>query len=123
MAKHASRLSDFQIPRVDGVISEDIALKGGPVAPEVPKPVEPSPELLPPPQNWPEATKWEQTSEHAVFPVRIAPRPAAEPRHAITVRLPVSMHERIRTLIFTSRRSQQDIVEDALNVFLTANRT
>ena len=58
-----------------------------------------------------------------VAAIRIAPRPVAEARQAMTVRLPVSMHERIRTLMFTSRRSQQDIVEDALNAFLTANQT
>jgi predicted transcriptional regulator len=41
----------------------------------------------------------------------------------MTIRLPVSMHERIRMLMFTSRRSQQDIVEAALDAFLRANQT
>lgn len=36
----------------------------------------------------------------------------------MTVRLPVSMHERLQTLMFTSRRSQQDIVEVALDALL-----
>jgi hypothetical protein len=53
--------------------------------------------------------------------LRLAPRPQAEPRQAMTVRLPVGMHERVRLLMFTSRRSQQEIVEDALHAFLSAN--
>jgi predicted transcriptional regulator len=56
-------------------------------------------------------------------PMRITPRPIAEARQAMTVRLPVSMHERLRVLMFASRRSQQQIVEDALDAFLKANQT
>jgi hypothetical protein len=58
-----------------------------------------------------------------IVPLRIAPRPIAEARQAMTVRPPVSMHERLRVLMFASRRSQQQIVEDALDAFLKANRT
>lgn len=107
MAKQATRLSDFQIPRSDGVTSERNKSKEPSIDPEVAVVVE-RPRSAP---------------EHLVVPVRIAPRPAAESRQAMTVRLPVSMHERIRMLMFASRRSQQDIVEEALNAFLSANET
>ena len=52
----------------------------------------------------------------------VCPRPPAEARQAMSIRLPVSTHERIRLLMFVSWCSQQDIVEDALNAFLTANQ-
>jgi hypothetical protein len=52
-----------------------------------------------------------------IVPMRVTPR------QAMTVRLPVSMHERLRVLMFASRRSQQQIVEDALDAFLKANQT
>ncbi len=123
MAKQATRLSDFQIPRTEGILSQDKAPKADPNASEVAVPAEPLPQPVSPPQKLAEALAREHTSEHAVVPNRIAPRPLAEPRQAMTVRLPVSMHERIRMLMFMSRRSQQDIVEEALDAFLIANRT
>ncbi len=125
MAKQATRLSDFQIPRADGIAS----VSGLPAqllpTPETSAQVEP-PSSPAPVQVSPKPTDVvarEQTHEHEVFPMRIAPRPPAEPRQAMTVRLPVSMHERIRILMFTSRRSQQDIVEEALAGFFQANQT
>jgi predicted DNA-binding protein len=39
----------------------------------------------------------------------------------MTIRLPVGIHERIRTLMYTTRRSKQEIVEAALNSHLLAN--
>lgn len=123
MAKQATRLSDFQIPRAEGVVSESGLPEASPSTSEASTPVAPPPppvQVSPKPAN---AIAWEQTPEHEVFPVRIAPRPPAEPRQAMTVRLPVSMHERIRMLMFTSRRSQQDIVEEALDAFLRTNGT
>ncbi len=123
MAKQATRLSDFQIPRTEGILSQDKVSKADPDALEVAVPAEPLLQPVLPPQKLAETLAWEHTPEHAVVPNRIAPRPAAEPRQAMTVRLPVSMHERIRMLMFMSRRSQQDIVEEALDAFLIANRT
>lgn len=123
MAKHVSRLSDFEIPRAEGASSEGAVLKGDPEPLDPANPAEVPSQSPLPHQKGAEAAAREQTSEYTAFPTRIVPRPVAEPRQAITVRLPVSMHERIRTLMFTSRRSQQDIVEDALNTILTANGT
>lgn len=123
MAKHTTRLSDFQIPRIEGIRAQDKALKADPNASEVAVSAEPLPQPVSPPRQLAEALPQQHTSEHAVVLNRIAPRPLAEPRQAMTVRLPVSMHERIRMLMFTSRRSQQDIVEEALDAFLIANLT
>ena len=98
MARQPTRLADFEIPRGEGL----------PAAVQVTAAVEPqAPEPLDP----------------GIVPMRIAPRPIAEARQAMTVRLPVSMHERLRVLMFASRRSQQQIVEDALDAFLRANET
>lgn len=114
MARQPARLADFEIPRLVGqaqpgtapfdvAVDDSIMAKGA---------------AMPPPTQLPEALP-----ATAIVPavVRIAPRPIVEARQAMTIRLPVSMHERIRTLMFMSRRSQQDIVEDALNAFLSAN--
>jgi len=114
MAKQATRLSEFQIPRNDGVGSESIGSGEVPAAPQLSAKPASSPSS---------AAVSERLPEQVLFPVRIAPRPPAEPRQAMTVRLPVSMHERMRILMFTSRRSQQDIVEEALNAFLKGNGT
>ena len=97
MAKQPARLADFDIPRGDG-LPADVRVTAA---------VEPHLEPLDP----------------DTVPMRIAPRPIAEARQAMTVRLPISMHERLRVLMFASRRSQQQIVEDALDAFLKANRT
>lgn len=118
MAKQATRLSDFHIPRADAHSPESKVQDESFAGPEAAVPVQPLPASKPP-----QVSAIEQASEHEIVPIRIAPRPPAEPRHAMTVRLPVSMHERIRTLMFTSRRSQQDIVEEALDAFLKANLT
>lgn len=124
MSKQPTRLSDFQIPREE-------VLQKSPVAPS-PAPVvhpgfnnadmEPIGRLGKPGIEVGEGA----AASAALAPredtmARIAPRPPAEPRQALTVRLPVSMHERVRTLMFVSRRSQQDIVEEALDAFLKKN--
>jgi hypothetical protein len=98
MAKQPARLADFAIPRGDG-LPADVQVAAA-VEPHTAEPADPG-----------------------IVPMRIAPRPIAEARQAMTVRLPVSMHERLRVLMFASRRSQQQIVEDALDAFLKANRT
>jgi hypothetical protein len=98
MTKQPTRLADFAIPR-----NEDAPADAAPAA------------------SSPLAGRPAMAAD--AVPVRIAPRPVAEARQAMTIRLPVSMHERIRLLMFTSRRSQQDIVEAALESFLTANQT
>jgi hypothetical protein len=109
MAKQPARLADFEIPRGEGQLTEaQTEIEGAAAPPEAEPPTPPPAQPAPEPE---------------IVPMRIAPRPVAEARQAMTVRLPVSMHERIRVLMFTSRRSQQDIVEDALNAFLTANQT
>jgi hypothetical protein len=109
MAKQPARLADFEIPRGEGQLTEaQTEIEGAAPPPEAEPPTPPPAQPAPEPE---------------IVPMRIAPRPVAEARQAMTVRLPVSMHERIRVLMFTSRRSQQDIVEDALNAFLTANQT
>jgi hypothetical protein len=113
MAKQPTRLADFEIPRSEGALPDVVspAVVAAPL--EVPPPlvsVPASPVVMP--RALPD-----------VVPVRISPRPVAEARQAMTIRLPVSMHERIRMLMFTSRRSQQDIVEAALDAFLTASQT
>lgn len=114
MAKQATRLSEFQIPRNDGVGAESMG--GGEVSA--------APQLSAQPASNPSNTVVSgRASEQVPLPLRIAPRPPAEPRQAMTVRLPVSMHERMRILMFTSRRSQQDIVEEALDALLKANVT
>jgi len=118
MAKQATRLSDFQIPRADAHVPESKVPDEASAGLEAALPIEPLP-----PSKPPQALAFEQAPEHEIFPIRITPRPPAEPRQAMTVRLPVSMHERIRMLMFTSRRSQQDIVEEALDAFLKANGT
>jgi hypothetical protein len=98
MAKQPARLADFDIPRSDGLPADvQVTATVEPHAPELPDP--------------------------GIVPMRITPRPIAEARQAMTVRLPVSMHERLRVLMFASRRSQQQIVEDALDAFLKANQT
>ena len=117
MAKQPARLADFAIPRGEGAPTDASVVQDVPAPAdqvEATAPVQGAaandqPPAPPPPVQ--------------VVPMRIAPRPVAEARQAMTIRLPVSMHERIRTLMFTSRRSQQDIVEDALHAFLTANQT
>jgi|SRR4051794_19763407 len=98
MAKQPARLADFEIPRDDGLPADAQVT----ASVELHVPGSPDP---------------------GIVPMRVAPRPIAEARQAMTVRLPVSMHERLRVLMFASRRSQQQIVEDALDAFLTANRT
>lgn len=112
MGKQARRLSEFQIPRNDGLdltgsdsreVSMDTQLNGEPAS------------------NPSSAAVLGPVIEQGLLPVRLAPRPPSEPRQAMTVRLPVTMHERMRILMFTSRRSQQDIVEEALDAFLKAN--
>lgn len=103
MAKQPARLADFQIPRGEGTPPELVG--GGP-----PASVAPEPDSVPLPAA-------------ASVPLPIAPRPVAEPRQALTTRLPVSMHERLRVLMFASRRSQQDIVEAALDLYLRAEGT
>lgn len=124
MARQPTRLADFEIPRgenatpdlpdVDNVPSRDLKDPAAPfhiASAKYPEAAAVS------------ASKTPDAPVADIVPVRIAPRPAVEARQAMTVRLPVSMHERIRTLMFTSRRSQQDIVEDALHAFLAANGT
>ncbi len=113
MAKQPTRLADFEIPRSDGSLPDAVPpaeaaapLEAPPPSVPVPAPAAAMPHALP-----------------DVVPVRISPRPVAEARQAMTIRLPVSMHERIRMLMFTSRRSQQDIVEAALDAFLTTHQT
>ncbi len=114
MAKQATRLSEFQIPRNEGAGPESSG--SGEISS--------TPQLGAQPASTPsDAAVSGRAPEQVLFPVRIAPRPPAEPRQAMTVRLPVSMHERMRILMFTSRRSQQDIVEEALDAFLKANGT
>ncbi len=98
MARQPTRLADFEMPRSAGV-EPDLS------ATESLKPAD--------------TGKAAPTVDAA--PMKIAPRPVAEARQAMTIRLPISMHERIRTLMFTSRRSQQEIVEGALDAFLAAN--
>ncbi len=114
MAKQATRLSEFQIPRNDGLGLESLGSGEVSTAPQL------SAQPASSPSN---ATVSGRVFEQGLFPVRIAPRPPSEPRQAMTVRLPVSMHERMRILMFTSRRSQQDIVEEALDAFLKASGT
>lgn len=111
MAKQPTRLADFEIPRSEGALPIGLPLA------DAAAPSEPPPSPVPAPA----LAALQALSD--VVPVRIAPRPLAEARQAMTVRLPVSMHERIRMLMFTSRRSQQDIVEAALDAFLAANQT
>jgi hypothetical protein len=82
MAKQASRLADFEIPRAD-VDEPNVSTLATPV----------------------------------VLPT-VAPRPQAEVRQALTVRVPVSIHERLRTAAFATRLSQQELVEQALDQFL-----
>ncbi len=114
MAKQATRLSEFQIPRNDSAGSESVGSGEVSAAPHL---------SAQPASNPSNAAVSGRAPEQVLLPVRIAPRPPAEPRQAMTVRLPVNMHERMRILMFTSRRSQQDIVEEALDAFLTANGT
>jgi hypothetical protein len=121
MAKQPARLADFEIPRGEGplpdasVVAQDVPPPAGVEvkAPAQVEAVDDQVPALPPAQPLPTPD---------VVPMRIAPRPVAEARQAMTIRLPVSMHERLRILMFTSRRSQQQIVEDALNAFLKANQ-
>jgi hypothetical protein len=114
MARQPARLADFEIPRGEGAVPDVQATQhpapadeaGGAAVQVVAASDQPAP----------------QAQAADAVPLRIAPRPPAEARQAMTIRLPVSTHERIRLLMFVSRRSQQDIVEDALNAFLTANQ-
>jgi hypothetical protein len=113
MTKQPTRLADFEIPRSEGALP--VAVPPAVAA----APLEAPPPLVPVPA--PAAVMSKALPD--VVPVRISPRPVAEARQAMTIRLPISMHERIRMLMFTSRRSQQDIVEAALDAFLSANQT
>ena len=114
MARQPARLADFEIPRGEGAVPDVQAIQhpapadeaGGAAVQVVAASDQPAP----------------QAQAADAVPLRIAPRPPAEARQAMTIRLPVSTHERIRLLMFVSRRSQQDIVEDALNAFLTTNQ-
>lgn len=115
MAKQATRLSDFHIPRSEVHVDDTKVPAEVSAGLEAIQPVQPVPTLR-------QTVALQQAPEHEIFPIRIAPRPLAEPRQALTVRLPVSMHERVRMLMFTSRRSQQDIVEEALDTFLKVNQ-
>ncbi len=117
MARQPARLADFEIPRGEGAVPNAQAVQHPASADEAgaaaDQALAASDEPAPQAQAAPAAD---------ADPLRIAPRPPAEARQAMTIRLPVSTHERIRLLMFVSRRSQQDIVEDALNAFLTANQ-
>ena len=113
MVRQLTRLADFEIPRSGGALPNAVP----PAEAAAPSEAPPSPVSVPAPV----AAMPQALSD--VVPVRISPRPLAEARQAMTIRLPVSMHERIRMLMFTSRRSQQDIVEAALDAFLRANQT
>ena len=118
MARQPARLADFEIPRGEGAVPD---IQAG----QHPAPAEEAGAAAV--QVQVVAASDQPTLAQAApaadaVPLRIAPRPPAEARQAMTIRLPVSTHERIRLLMFVSRRSQQDIVEDALNAFLTANQ-
>ncbi len=119
MGKQPARLSDFQIPRegaeVIPAVQEPIA-----VAPEASVPIQ-----LPPtaqePHIQPAAIAAPPASAAPFAIPTLKPRPIAEPRQALTTRLPVSMHERMRVLMFASRMTQQDLVESAIDAYLRAN--
>jgi hypothetical protein len=124
MARQPTRLADFEIPRGESVPPDLSVVEDAPSAGLKESATLPRDELTrdPAPQKTASVSPAPEASLADIVPVRIAPRPAVEARQAMTVRLPVSMHERIRTLMFTSRRSQQDIVEAALHAFLSANQ-
>jgi hypothetical protein len=57
-----------------------------------------------------------------VPPVR-APEPLPpvdfEPRRPVTTRLTIQMDERLREMVHRTRRTKQDLIEEALEIFLT----
>ena len=118
MARQPARLADFEIPRGEGSVPDVQAVQDPAAADEAGAAAV---QVVAAASDQPAPQAQAAPAADAV-PLRIAPRPPAEARQAMTIRLPVSMHERIRLLMFVSRRSQQDIVEDALNAFLTANQ-
>jgi hypothetical protein len=143
MARQPTRLADFQSPRGEAP-SHDITQGGEPPMVDVlhgqpSKPAKdiemsvemgrgemlPNRDITAALQSQEFQSQRSRATEPVIapefVPVRIVPRPVAEVRQAMTVRLPVSLHERMRMLMFTSRRSQQDIVEEALDAFLRAH--
>jgi hypothetical protein len=120
MARQPVRLSDFQIPRGEGGFPTDTFAIG-----EVDKtseaeaaPAEPEGEGVLTSRSYPSSDTVGTIRLETQAPVKIAARPPVEPRQAMTVRLPISLHERMRVAMFATRRSQQDLVEEAIDLFL-----
>ena len=119
MGKQPARLSDFQIPR-EGAEAIPSVQEPMAVAPEPSVPIQPLPTVQEPPIQ-PVAIAAPPASVAPYAIPTLKPRPVADPRQALTTRLPVSMHERMRVLMFASRITQQDLVESAIDAYLRAN--
>jgi len=103
MTKQPTRLADFPIPRsagadVDGTHTDQPAAV--PHAMLAPAPAAP-PSLAPTLATLPETE-----------------RPPEIPRRALGARVPVPLAERLRAYLYVSRRSQQEVVEAALDDYL-----
>lgn len=53
------------------------------------------------------------------FSPDVEPPPASDPRASASFRLTLALQERLRVAAYRSRRSKQEIVEEALDRFLT----
>ena len=47
------------------------------------------------------------------------PRGGGDERRTLTMRLPLEVHDQLREMAFTSRRSQHSLMMDALNALLS----
>jgi predicted DNA-binding protein len=53
----------------------------------------------------------------------VASAPPKEPILALTVRLPISVHERLRVLAFETRRAKGDLIIEAIAMYLDATES
>jgi hypothetical protein len=120
MTKQPTRLSNFQIPR-----GEASAIENSQAEQTAPPPVvSPSPQAAVGPSA-PLAIAAMPLPPGPVVPAAptIASLPQAEapteiPRRALGARVPVALAERLRAYLYVSRRSQQEVVEAALDAYL-----
>lgn len=84
------------------------------------------PEATPATAPTPAPTAPEPPAAPAPAPVATArptppPSPTPEPRTAMTYRPTVNNHERLRKVSFTTRRSMQELVDEAVTEWLAKN--
>lgn len=113
MSKQPTRLSDFQIPREGNGMADSSRTE----PPSLHESILPVPVVSPtdvaspsPPRPAPTVT--------LSLALPQAETPPEIPRRALGARVPVPLAERLRAYLYVSRRSQQEVVEAALDSYL-----